>query len=450
MRFARSIRFRITAMAMVVIVVVLLIVAVILLQSVKGHLLRQVDQSLKNEATYVNIQLHAHHYLPATTPAGQFGQFFNSNGTQVGSSVNLHGLPPLIHVRPLGPKPRLTTVTDHLFGELRVLEQQLGTGSAPILVEAQQIAQIDQASSSLSVLLAVVLPFLAVVLGLLIWFVVGRAMKPVEAVRVAVADISDKDLEERVASPRTGDEIDRLVETMNRMLERLQATIKRERRFVADASHELRNPIAGVRAALESGNGSEVDMAESRDAALSALQRLQDLAEELLILDTVDHASPDPVVEPVDLDELVLTQVELLRRNTSLQIDSSKVSGGQVLGNEIDMMRILDNLASNAVRHAEDRIAFSVSERDNWVVLTVADDGPGIPEDKRQMVFERFMRLDSHRNRSTGGAGLGLAIVWDIVTKYSGSVWIEEDSGSRGACVVVELPASTRTSVGHG
>jgi signal transduction histidine kinase len=109
------------------------------------------------------------------------------------------------------------------------------------------------------------------------------------------------------------------------------------------------------------------------------------------------------------------------------------------------MMRVLDNLASNAVRHAEGRIAFSVSERDNWVVVTVADDGPGIPEDKRQMVFDRFMRLDSHRNRSTGGAGLGLAIVWEIVSKCGGSVWIEEDSGGRGACVVVELPASTRT-----
>ena len=236
-----------------------------------------------DQATDVHVQLQAHHYLPTSTPAGQLGQLFQANGTLLGSSVNLHGLPPLIHVRPLGPKPRLTTVRNPSFGQLRVLEEQFGTGSAPILVTAQQIGQIDQTVGSLTVLLAVVSPVLAVVLGLPIWFVVGRAMKPVEAVRVAVADISDQDLEERVPSPGTGDELERLVDTMNRMLERLQATIKRERRFVADASHELRNPIAGMRAALESGNGSRAEMAESHDAALSALQRPQDLADELLV-----------------------------------------------------------------------------------------------------------------------------------------------------------------------
>jgi signal transduction histidine kinase len=440
----RSLRFRITAMAMVVVVVVLLIVAVVLIQSVKSHLLQQVDQSLRNFATYVHVQLQAHNYLPSTTPAGQMGQFFNSNGTQVGSSVNLQGFPALIHVHALGPVPRITTVTNPVFGNLRVLEQQFGTGSAPILVEAQQIGQIDQTISSLTLLLAVVLPILAVVLAALIWFIVGRAMKPVEAVRVAVAHISDTDLDERVVGPGTGDELERLVETMNRMLERLQATIKRERRFVADASHELRNPIAGVRAALESGSGTAEGLRAGRDAALSALQHLQDLAEELLVLDTVGHAELSMAAAPVDLDELVLMQAEQLRRNTPLEVDSSKVSGGQVLGSEIDMMRILDNLVSNAVRHADRRIAFSLTEQDDWVVLTVVDDGPGIPEDKREMVFERFTRLDGHRNRSSGGAGLGLAIVREIVGKYGGSVRIDETGTGSGACAVVRLPASTR------
>jgi signal transduction histidine kinase len=294
-------------------------------------------------------------------------------------------------------------------------------------------------------LLEIVLPILALVLGGLIWLVVGRAMKPVEVVRRAVADISENDLDERLPSPRSGDELDRLVQTMNQMLQRLQLAMKRERRFIADASHELRSPIATIRAALETNDRAMGGLERSRAVALSAVQHLDFMAEGLLTLDSIRGPEGGSSPRPVDIDELVLQQVDALRKSTSLAIDASSVSGGQVMARELDMMRVVENLSSNAVRHAESRIVYSLSEHGDHVLLVVTDDGPGIPESMRTMVFERFARIDSARNRNNGGVGLGLAIVSEVVKAYGGQVWVET-AGSRGARFVVRLPATTKTT----
>jgi signal transduction histidine kinase len=271
-------------------------------------------------------------------------------------------------------------------------------------------------------------------------------MKPVEVVRRAVADISAKDLDERLPSPRSGDELDRLVDTMNQMLQGMQAAMKRERRFIADASHELRSPIAAIRGALETSDHTVGGMERSHEVALSALQRLDFMADGLLTLDSIGGPRNELPLRPIDLDELVLLQVNELRKRTSLTIDASNVSGGQVLAREVDMMRIVENLSSNAVRYAESRIEYSVAERGDHVWLAVADDGPGIPEPMRNIVFERFARIDSARNWSNGGTGLGLAIVSEIVTTYGGRVWVEATT-THGARFVIRLPATTRTEV---
>jgi signal transduction histidine kinase len=442
----RSIRFRITSLAMIVVVAVLFVVALALLQSVKSHLLQQVDRSLVNESTYVQTQLRSHQFPPATTPVGQLGQFFSANGTLLGSSTNLQGEPPLIQVNSAGPTPQLSSIYTRRFGHLRTLEVQLGGRSGPILVEYQAINQIVDAENSLTEFLEIVLPILAFVLVGLIWLVVGRAMKPVEVVRRAVADISAKDLDDRLPSPRSGDELNRLVDTMNQMLQRLQAAMKSERRFIADASHELRSPIAAIRGALETSGHTLGGIERSHEVALSALQRLDYMADGLLTLDSIGGPRNGLPLRPIDLDELVLLQVEELRKGTSLVIDASNVSGGQILAREVDMMRIVENLSSNAVRYAEGRIEYGVTERDDQVWLSVTDDGPGIPEPMRHFVFERFARIDNARNWSTGGTGLGLAIVSEIVTAYDGEVWVEA-APSHGARFVVRLPATTRTEV---
>ena len=444
--FVRSIRFRITSLAMIVVVVVLFVVALVLLHSVQTHLLQQVDRSLVNESVYVQSQLRSHHYPPATGPAGQLGQLFSPNGTLLGSSANLQGMKPLVNVHSPGSLPRMSTFYDRRFGHLRSFELRLGGRSGPILVEYQVINQIVAAENSLTQLLEIVLPILALVLGGLIWLVVGRAMKPVEVVRRAVADISENDLDERLPSPRSGDELDRLVDTMNQMLQRLQLAMKTERRFIADASHELRSPIATIRGALETSDHTMGGLERSHEVALSAVKHLDFMAEGLLALDSIRGPENENPSRPVDIDELVLLQVDALRKSTSLDIDASCVSGGQVLAREVDMMRVVENLSSNAVRHAESRITYSLSEHGDHVLLVVTDDGPGIPESMRTMVFERFARIDSARNRNNGGTGLGLAIVSEVVKAYGGQVWVEA-ADSRGARFVVRLPATTKTAV---
>ena len=439
--FFRSLRFRITSMAMVVVVAALVVVGVVLLQAVKSHLLGQVDQGLSNGVAYDAARIVHHEYLPSTSPAGELGQFFLPNGTLIGSSVNLKGQPPLVHVDPRLVAPRFMTIHTDRFGYVRLLEQHIGSAKGPILVSGQAINQIVDAEHSLTVLLVVLLPLLAVGLAVLIWLVVGRAMRRVEDVRAAVADISVGQLDERVPSSRSGDELDRLVGTMNVMLERLQGGVERERQFIADASHELRSPIASLRAALETDDPRGEGTQRSHEVALSELQRLDMLADELLTLDSLNGRRKGPPPRLVDLDELVLAQAEQVRRRSLLEIDVSGVSAGQVLAREVDMMRIIENLSSNATRHARTCVSYSVREADRQVTLSVTDDGPGIPEPLRHDVFERFTRVETDRAHRSGSGGLGLAIVSELVKTYHGQVWVET-AEPHGARFLVRLPVA--------
>ena len=441
MALFRSLRFRITSMAMIAVVGVLIVVGVVILQSVKSGLMQQVDQGLINQTRYYEARLLHHQYIPITSPAGQMGQLFSANGKLLGASANLQGMPPLIDVKGGAAQPVLLTVDNPRYGHLRVVETQLGSTSAPILVGAQQVNEIFDANNSLTELLLIVLPLLAIALAVLIWVVVGRAMRRVEAIRVAVADISARNVGERVPSSRGGDELDRLAQTMNDMLGRLAWAFTRERRFVADASHELRSPIAALRVTLEAPHADAVQLEQSHRAALSALQRLDVLAEGLLTLESANGSANGVARELIDLDEVVLAQVEHLGGGTELELDVSSVSAGQVLAREVDMTRIVENLSSNALRHARSCVAYGVTEQGGNVWLTVADDGPGVPDKMKAFIFERFARLESDRNRQSGGAGLGLAIVSEVVGAYGGEVWVE-DVQPRGSRFVVKLPAT--------
>jgi signal transduction histidine kinase len=256
--------------------------------------------------------------------------------------------------------------------------------------------------------------------------------------------ISERDLHRRVEKPGTGDELDRLADTLNDLLDRLDGAVTRERRFVADASHELRTPIAGVRALLETEPADPTAVVQIRAEALERLSQLQDLVDELLILAKSDEAAPaiPGSGAPVDLDELVLGQARQLERSTHLRIDTSRVSGGQVLGRDTDLGRLVENLATNAARYARTTVSFSVRQVDGMVEFTVADDGPGIAAEDRTKIFERFSTLDDARSRERAGGGLGLSIASAIVTAHHGTIGAEDaPEPGTGAVLVVRLPA---------
>jgi signal transduction histidine kinase len=220
---------------------------------------------------------------------------------------------------------------------------------------------------------------------------------------------------------------------MNAMLRRLDHATDRQRRFVADASHELRSPLTGIRARLEVDlahpNGADWQATE-RDVLDDAI-RMQHLVDDLLALAASDASATPAAHEPVDLDEIVLREARRLRSRTAHRIDTSGVSGAQLLGDSGGLSRAVRNLLDNAARHARSTVTVTLSESDTTLELSIADDGPGIPPDQHERVFERFARLDDGRARDDGGTGLGLAITHDVVVAHRGTITVDNAPGAR-------------------
>jgi signal transduction histidine kinase len=268
------------------------------------------------------------------------------------------------------------------------------------------------------------IPVLLVVLGWVIWYVVGRSLLPVEAIRAEVEAISSRELHRRVPAPAGDDEVARLAGTMNQMLDRLEEAQARQRRFVSDASHELRSPIASIRQHVEVAltHPDKTSVEDLAEVVLAEDSRLQHLAEDLLLLAKIDEGILTFDRSAVDLDDIVFAEVSRLRATADLRIDSTQVSAARVVGDGKQLARIVRNLADNAARHAHGTVAVGLREEDGSVVLSVDDDGAGIPAPERSRVFERFVRLDAARDRDSGGSGLGLAIVSEIAAAHDATV----------------------------
>jgi signal transduction histidine kinase len=273
--------------------------------------------------------------------------------------------------------------------------------------------------------LVVGVPLMMLVVGGVTWVVTGRVLAPVTAIRQEADEITASELHRRVPATRR-DEIGRLARTMNRMLDRLQRSQESQRRFVSDASHELRSPIAAIRqhAEVAQAHPGRTSVDELATTVLAEDLRMQHLVDDLLLLTRSDEKHTEPPDAPVDLDDLLFAEADRLRSATNLTIGTAGVSAGQVRGDEAALARMIHNLADNAARHARTAITFGLTESDGTVVLTVSDDGPGIPPADRVRVFDRFVRLDSARSRDTGGAGLGLAIVAEVIERHRGTIRI--------------------------
>ncbi len=305
-----------------------------------------------------------------------------------------------------------------------------------------------RASATVSGILLAAVPVLLVVVALLTWFVVGRALRPVDTIRREVDAIGPSELDRRVAEPPTDDEVGRLARTMNRMLARLDGSARAQRRFVSDASHELRSPLASIRqhAELARAHPDRLGDGELAEVVLAEGARLQDLVEQLLLLTRLDEGGLALARQPVDLDDLVLSDARRLRELGSVAVDTSGVGAARLEGDERMLARLTRNLADNAARHATSRVALAVRSTGDRVELAVDDDGSGIPAADRDRVFERFVRLDDGRARDAGGSGLGLAIVAEIVRAHGGSVGVEE-SPLGGARVVASLPTGSPSAM---
>ncbi|WP_073814968.1 sensor histidine kinase [Streptomyces sp. CB02261] len=286
-------------------------------------------------------------------------------------------------------------------------------------------------------------PLVTILTGGLVYVTVARALRPVEAIRRELADITAQSLDRRVPVPPTAGIIADLARTTNATLDRVEAAATRQREFTADAAHELRSPLAALRAQLESALRHPETVADWHEVVTEAVDdviRLQRLADDLLLL--ASHGSVTPVREPVDLSALaqdLVREHQHLPDAATLQLQCEALSPAVLLGNPGHLDRLLRNLLTNACRHAKTEVTVTVIRSGTDLVLSVQDDGPGIPPADRSRVFDRFTRLDEARTRATGGAGLGLPIAKDLAIAHCGTLTIENSAS--GALLVARFPA---------
>ena len=349
------------------------------------------------------------------------------------------------------PAPRVTDDNGKLGAAVSIYGPRRGPGADYearrrvgdyVLVAQRSFDEVTATTDNLKTILWISVPALILLVGFAVWYLAGRALRPVEAIRAQAEAITGTTLDRRVPEPKTKDEVGRLARTMNAMLDRLERSSQKQRQFVSDASHELRSPIASIRTNLEVAlrNTDRADWPEAARRALADDERMEQMVTDLLDLARLDEdieAVPITALPEVDLDELVLD--ETLRAHRSA-VDTTRVSAGRVHGRREQLARVVRNLLDNADRHASSRVALSLQNGTEAVELTVEDDGPGSAPEDRERVFERFTRLDDGRARDDGGLGLGLSMVKTIVERHGGTIVVDE-SPLGGARFAVRLPA---------
>lgn len=320
------------------------------------------------------------------------------------------------------------TTADYRFAAVEVEFEDRGKftvyAGAPLAAERSAVGTATTA-------MLIGFPLLLAVVAGATWLVTRRALSPVEGIRREMAAITaSEDLARRVPVPATHDEVARLALTTNETLAALESSVERQRRFVADASHELRSPIASLRTQLEVG-AAHPELLDL-DGAVTDTVRLQTLAADLLLLARLD-AGERPGDARFDLGALAREHAEG-RAGVTVTADEVPVAGSRA-----QVGRVLTNLLDNARRHARSAVTVGVRAEGEWAVVAVADDGDGVPEADRERIFERFVRLDEARSRDDGGAGLGLAIARDVAVRHGGTLTVGR-APAGGALFELRLP----------
>ncbi len=317
-----------------------------------------------------------------------------------------------------------------------------------IVVVGTSLAARNDALRSLTTLLLIGGPVALLLASLAAYWTVGAALRPVEAMRRRATEISAAESEQRLPVPEAEDELRRLGETLNQMLDRLEAALQRERAFVDDASHELRTPLALHKGELELALRYGATREELRTAIASAIEeadRLSQLAENLLVIARSDKGMLQIEREPLEVSGLFATVAQRLSDRAHQADRPLAVDDPDGLMIEADRLRVeqaLTNLVENALRHGKGRVRLWARATEGTAELHVSDAGPGFPPDFLPHAFERFRRADAAR--AEGGAGLGLAIVDAIARAHGGHAGAQNPSQG-GADVWIEL---TRAGTG--
>jgi heavy metal sensor kinase len=453
----RTLRARITLLATAVFTVALLLAGVILLATVGRSLLNTLDSSAERTGNEVAALVNTGR-LPQQLLTGSGGvsmvQVVDSDNRVIAASPGVDTAVSMVNRDQLAKVRRgahLTVSGARASQEdpIRVVavDANTRTGQRTVLV-GTDLGRVFDSSRLLQRALLLGGPLIVIAMAALTWWVVGLTLRPVAALRREAAQLSASGLERsRLPVPDAQDEIHSLALTLNGMLDRLDSSTARQRRFIGDAAHELRSPIASLRLQLEVAQRLDQSpaMRELTDDALLDVDRLTHLIDDLLVLARSDERGGSHARLPVRLAELAGTVLSGYR---DARVPVRQVAGEQVtvLGDADGLHRVLVNLIDNAVRYAASEVTVAVTVRPPSgvgfadAVLTVADDGPGVPPSKRERVFDRFYRLDTARSRAEGGTGLGLSIVREIVTAHGGTVSLHDNEP--GLIVEISLPVA--------
>jgi len=455
----RSVRGRITLVATAVVALALLLASVLIIRMVESDLLaateRALDAELELEATTFDFEGDAQFF--EFNSDGDFyglGVFLEDEGFAFGSIFDPITGEPVAEVVIDTEQAEVADIFDPFTGQTITDDDLIlsvealafdfrdldGEDGNLLLVGAVARDEVDETLSAVRDALIIIVPVLAALMGVLIWWLVGRALRPVQAMSERVNAITTSNLDQRVPVPSGNDEISGLANVMNGMLSRLERGDMRQRQFAADASHELRSPLATMRTAAEMIERNPVSGRAPTLAAdiVAEADRMDMLIGDLLSLSRVDEELAGRGDVPVDLSGLA---------DGFLDTERSVQPGVHVMGDAAQLQRAVENVVKNAYRHATQTVMVSLKTVEHhgtaYAELCVEDDGDGVPIDQRQAIFERFRRLDEARSRDAGGAGLGLALVHAIVVRHRGAIAVDDSPTLSGARFTIHLPLAT-------
>ena len=448
----RSLRARLTLATSAGLALALALAAVLLVNALRVSLIRGLDLSARQGAVEVAALLDQNR-LPNPVPVAPGTltiQVLDASGRITNVSPGADRLVPMLppaQAEAAARSGQARTLSGPPLGMpslIRVVA--VGAAGQHVVIAAVSYAEVRDSLASLVKVLAIGTPLLFALLALATWLLTGYTLRPIAALRRGAAEVTETGVPRDLPVPPAHDEVRSLAVTLNDMLSRLAEAQQRQRDLVSDTAHELRSPIASIRAQLEVAldHPDGLDWAEiARDVHADTL-RLARLAEDLLLLARLDgqHLRRKPI------DLAAVCEWAAARYATARVPVRADAAGPCVVAGDQDALaRLLVNLLDNAVRHAASQVSVSVREEDGWAVLTVTDDGPGIPPEDAERVFGRFARLDDARARagedSAGqeGAGLGLAIVRSTAEAHGGSVSLGD--ARPGLRAVVRLPVRT-------
>jgi signal transduction histidine kinase len=440
-----SLRLQVTAIATAVVACALAATGVLVSHWLRSSLMDDADKQLSGQVRYVAELTRYGELSPVLTASGiDTGQVqvVTADRHVVAASPGLAATTRLDVFAPPPPGQQVAhTIRGAALGEpgddFRIVARTVDTPIGELTVyAASSLHAVDRAVRTLQTSLWLGLPLLALLAALGFWVVVGRALSPVEQMRREVAAI--KAPHERISAGARAAELDRLATTMNDLLARIDAAVAARRQFLADASHELRSPLASVRTQLEVGLAypGAADWPVIATEVLVDLDRLQALAGELLDLARVEGGERSPVTEDVRLDALV---AEEAGRYDDQRIQL-RASPAVVRADRRLLVSLTRNLIDNAVRHAAEAVTVGIAAGGGWARLRVWNDGTPIAAADRERVFDAFTRLDEARSRDEGGAGLGLSIARRVCEVHGGTLVIEDSA--EGVAFVARLPLS--------